>query len=370
MRIHPADSLLYLIIKVLKSLDKRQTGLEHFDPASVKNILVVSSTAIGDTLLSTPAIRAVRERYPNAGIIAHFRSGNMELFSNNPYIDGIIPYYGGYKKFIRTILDSRSHHFDLALIFHGNEPQATPMAYLSGARFIMKVPISREYGFLLSNTSNGFDRPHQHHAIDVRLKTASFAGCTGNNREMVLIADEADRSAAGSYLSRLGVAGNAILIGLQVGAATLYKIWPGEKFIELGKRLAKTDPNIRILLTGSPGEKKLCASVADAIGDRAYSTAGEISLTTLRGLIEKMRLLVTNDTGAMHMAVALKTKTVSIFCPTSPAGVGPIQDIHLHRIVHKDSPCSPCITKKCRKPVCMDMIGVDEVYDAAMELLG
>ncbi len=322
MRIHPLDSLLYLSMKVMKSLDKRQTGLEHFNPAAVKNILVVSSTAIGDTLLSTPAIRAVRERYPQAKIIAHFNAGNAELFENNPDINGIIPYYGGYKKFFRTVRKFRRHNFDLALIFHGNEPQATPIAYLSGARFIIKTPISREYGFLLSNTSNGFDKPGEHHAIDVRMKTASFVGCSGRSREMVLVADEDDRAVASSYLSRLGTDENAIIIGLQVGAATLYKMWPHHKFVELGKRLLQLGPNIRILVTGSPRERKLCSTVAHEIGDRAFSTAAEVSLKTLRGLIERMDLLVTNDTGAMHMAIALKTKTISLFCPTSPSGSG------------------------------------------------
>src|SRR5208283_2646102 len=203
MRIHPLDGLLFWSMKLLKSLDKRQTDLEHFDPSSVKNILVVSSTAIGDTLLSTPAIRAVRQRYPEAKIIAHFNAGNAELFENNPYIDGIISYSGGYRRFVRTVREFRKQNFDLALIFHGNEPQATPMAYLSGARFIIKTPISREYGFLLSNISNGFDNPWDHHAIDVRMKIASFIGCRGDNREMVLAADEGDRAAASSYLSGL-----------------------------------------------------------------------------------------------------------------------------------------------------------------------
>ena len=370
MRIHPLDSLLYLSMKVMKAMDKRETGLDHFSPAAVKNILVVSSTAIGDTLVSTPAIRAVRERYPQAKIIAHFNAGNAGLFENNPYIDGIIPYSGGYRRFLRTVREFRKHNFDLALIFHGNEPQATPMAYLSGARFIIKVPISREYGFLLSNTSNGFEKPWDHHAIDVRMKTASFIGCSGENREMVLVAGEGDRAAASSYLSRLGMDENAILIGLQVGAATLYKMWPHHKFIELGKRLLQLNPGIRILVTGSPRERKLCSTVAREIGDRAFSTAGEVSLKTLRGLIEKMRLLVTNDTGAMHMAIALKTKTLSLFCPSNDWGTGPVQDLHLHRIIKKGIPCKLCITKKCARPFCMDQITVDEVFHSAKESLG
>jgi len=95
MRINPIDVLLFLQLKFLKFFDGRQTDLKYFAPEAVKNILVVSSTAIGDTLLSTPAIRAVRERYPRAKIAAHFNIKNMELFENNPHIDEIIPYYGG-----------------------------------------------------------------------------------------------------------------------------------------------------------------------------------------------------------------------------------------------------------------------------------
>ena len=105
MRLKIFDGLLFLTMKLLKSLDRREAGIEHLDPRAIKNILVVSSTAIGDTLLSTPAIKAVRERYPEAKIIAHFNIGNMELFENNPHINGIIPYYGGYKKFFKTITD-------------------------------------------------------------------------------------------------------------------------------------------------------------------------------------------------------------------------------------------------------------------------
>ena len=368
MRIRPLDTFLFFSMKLLKRLDRRGTDLKCFDPDTVQSILVVSSTAIGDTLLSTPAIGAVRSRYPDAEIIAHFNCKNSELFENNPHINGIIPYYGGYKKFFQTIREFRRHHFDLAFIFHGNEPQATPMAYLSGARFIIKVPISREYGFLLSNTTNCFDKPRDYHAIDVRLKAASFAGCSEAKRELVFSADESDRTAASLYLSRLGMTEN-ILIGIQAGAATPYKVWDRKNFMELGKRLLRLDPRIRILITGSLKEKNFCLQLANAIGEGARSTAGEISLKNLRGLIERMSLLITNDTGTMHMAIALKTKTLSLFCPTSPSGVGPAQDLRLHRVIYKDKPCNPCVTKKCRRPFCMDLIQADEVFRAAKEIL-
>ncbi len=364
MRINLIDALLFLSMKILKSLDKRETNLKYFTPEQIKNILVVSSTAIGDTLLSTPAIRAVRERYPHAKITAHFNIKNLELFENNPHIDGIIPYYGGYKKFFKTIGEFRKHKFDLALIFHGNEPQATPMAYLSGARFILKWPIPKQYGFLLSNY--GIDMPAEIHNIDVKLGIASLAGCTTNEKKMVLIPHMDDRRLVAEYMRDKDRVKEDIIIGFQVGAANKYKMWPSHNFVALGKKLLKD--NVRIIVIGCKKEKDLCGAVANGIGEGALSVAGEVSLRQLGVLIKHMDLLVTNDTGAMHIAIATNTRTVSLFCPTEHRALGPAQDLHLHRIVRKDRPCNPCVTKKCKNPFCMEMITVDEVFDAIQEL--
>jgi len=137
MKIRPVESLLYHALRFLKAQDKRRRGLESIDRSAVNNILIISSTAIGDTLMSTPAIRAIRRCFPKARIIALLNKDNMELFANNPNINGAVPYYGGWKKFISTVSTLRKYSFDIALILHGNEPQATPMAYLSGARLIV-----------------------------------------------------------------------------------------------------------------------------------------------------------------------------------------------------------------------------------------
>lgn len=369
MRLKIRENLLYFVLKIIHKFDKRQRDLKYFNPDEVKNILVVSSTAIGDTLLSTPAIRAVRERYPHAKIIAHFNVKNMELFENNPHIDGIIPYYGGYKKFFKTILEFRKHKFDLALIFHGNEPQATPMAYLGGAKFIVKVPVPKKWEFLISNKTNGFDNPWNHHAIDVRLKAASFVGCKENTKEMILLVDEKERDLIRKLLEERKIKNGKKLIGFQIGATNKFKMWPPEKFIELGKKIIKHYNDIVIIVLGSKQEKKLAKFVTEQIGQNAISLAGLLRLKELKALVEKLHLLITNDTGTMHMAIALKTKTVCLFCPTNAWGVGPIQDMYLHKIIQKDKPCDPCITKKCKNPFCMDLIEVDEVFQAVKESL-
>ncbi len=369
MKIDLIEHILYVFLKCLKRIDRRDTDIFFFEPEAVRNILVISSTAIGDTILSTPAIKAIRDRYPKAKIIALFNRKNMELFENNPHIDKIVPYYGGYKKFIKTIIRLRKYKVDTAVILHGNEPQATPIAYLSGAKFILKVPISKKYAFLLSNKDNGFRNPWEHHAIDVRLKTVSFIDCKPKDKRLVLSVENDEIDFINSSLNKLNIKKNHIVVGFQPGAATKHKMWPKRNFIELGKKLIATNEHLRIIITGSKSEKKLCEDIAKQIGKFAYSFAGKLSLKYLPALIKRMNLLVTNDTGTMHIAIALQTKTVSLFCPTNYWGVGPIQDLHLHKIIYKEKTCNPCISKKCKTPFCMNQITVNEVYNAVMEIL-
>ncbi len=367
MRLNAFDGLLFLTMKLITAFDKRENGLKHFKPEKVKNILLVSSTAIGDTLLSTPAIRAVRERYPQAKITAHFNIKNIELFDNNPDIDGIIPYYGGYRKFLKTIMEFRTHNFDLALIFHGNEPQATPMAYLSGARYVIKFPKTKTYQFLLSNQFVTFERPI--HAIEKRLKMAEMVGCSTNNKRMRLPEFQKGFAEIERFFKAEGVKDTDTLIGFQVGASTMERVWPADRFIELGKRLLSVYPQLKIVLPGSPEEYNYCKNIADGIGEKTIISAGHISLKYMPSLLRKFKVLVSGDTGTMHMAVAVGTPVIAFFVASAPEDTGPYYDLEKHTVIRNEKPCNPCISRNCKRPFCMDVIKVNDVYNAVKDLL-
>lgn len=369
MRNNPIDILLFLLLKIIKFFDGRQTDLKYFDPKVVKNILVVSSTAIGDTLLSTPAIRAVRERYPQAKIAAHFNIKSIELFKNNPYIDEVIPYHGGYKKNFRTIMKFRKHKFDLALIFHGNEPQATPMAYLSGARFIVKVPSTSEYSFLMSNISQALQWKDLTHGVEYRLKAAELADCRISDKRMVLPITEDGESAVNDFLENSGIRDTDTIIGFQAGASTLSRMWFPDRFAELGKRLINSYPELKIIITGSPEEYDHCRKIADAIGERAIVSAGKLPLKYIPALIKRFKALVTGDTGVMHIAVAVGTPVVALFAVADPGRSGPYYDMDKHTIIKKDRTCAPCASKKCKHQTCMENISIDEVFDVIRQAI-
>lgn len=369
MRNNPIDVLLFLLLKIVKFFDGRQTDLKYFDPEVVKNILVVSSTAIGDTLLSTPAIRAVRERYPQARITAHFNIKNTELFENNPHIDEIIPYYGGYKKILRTIMKFRKHKFDLALIFHGNEPQATPMAYLSGARFIVKALSTSEYRFLLSNRNQTLHWEDLTHGVEHRLKAAELADCRISDKRMVLPIAKDGESAVNEFLENSGIKDTGLIIGFQTGASTLSRMWFPDRFAELGKRLINSYPDVKIVITGSPQEYNYCKKIADAIGERAIVSAGKIPLKYIPALIKRFKALVTGDTGVMHMAISVGTPVVALFAVADPGRSGPYYNMDKHTIIKKDRTCAPCVSKKCEYQRCMENISIDEVFDVIRQAI-
>lgn len=369
MRLSPVDELLFVFLRIAKFLDSRKSGQQYFNPDRIKNILVVSSTAIGDTLLSTPAIRAVRERYPDARIIAHLNVHNMELFENNAHIDGIVPYYGGYKRFFKTISELRKYNFDLVLIFHGNEPQATPMAYLSGAGFVFKLPNVSRYGFLLSNNQKTLSWKDFEHGVNQRFAVAELAACKVSDTRMVLPVSQYGEASAQKFLSDNGVSKGDTLIGFQIGASTLSRRWFAERFVELGRRLAAGIPNLKIVITGSPEEYVQCSLIAKQIGDRAITSAKQISLKHLPALVGRCKALVTGDTGTMHIAVAVGTPVVAMFAVADAKKSGPYYDLEKHVIIQKKKTCDPCVSKRCEYQRCMEEITVDEVFEAVKRIL-
>lgn len=369
MRINPIDGLLFFTMKFLKSLDRRQTDLRYFDPDKVENILVISSTAIGDTLLSTPAIRAVRERYPKAKIIAHFNAKNMELFANNPHIDGIIPYHGGWKKFFKTIMEFRKHKFDVAVILHGNEPQATPMAYLGGARFIIKLPNANKFRFLLSNSNEIYRWEDFSHGVEARLKSVELIGCHITDKKMVLTVSEEGEIFVKNFLTHNNVNDSDKIIGFQVGASTVSRMWLPERFVELGRKLINYDSSFKIIITGSPKEHQYCKKIADKIGKNVVVSAGKIPLKYLPSLIKRLKTLVTGDTGIMHMAIAVGTPIIGLFAVSDPKRSGPYYDFEKHIVIKKERTCIPCVGKKCKYQKCMENISVDEVYDVIRQAI-
>ena len=322
-----------------------------------QRFLVISSTAVGDTILSTPAIRSLRRSFPEATITALLHKRVAPLFTAFAYLDEILVFHGGYKRFISTLQKIRARQPETVLIFHGNGPQDIALAVFSGARHILKHPTRSEYRKYLS-----FDfEPKPQHVVEERLDLVRKIG--GRQIDTALEIPPIPETETGGKGASLPASGKA-WVGFQVGAANIYKMWPIDRFISLADRILSADPDVSIVITGNQKEKGLADRMAGRFGDRVLNTCGQWSIREWPGLIRRLRLLITNDTGTLHLAVALKTRTLSLFSATDSRWIGPYQDPELHRVIQKDGLFVQQFPKEKRTDEAMRLISVDEVYAA------
>lgn len=378
MRLRLREPLLYRWLRLKRALDKRPRPASELGTPAIRRILAISCTALGDTLLSTPALAALRQTYPQAQITLLVHPALQTLFAGLDSVDDLIPYDGKWRGFGRVARQLKG--FDLAVILHGNEPQATPLAYLSGARHLFKLPNNHRWNFLLSNREPVLGWDDLGHGIDQRLAVVRLAGASGEfSRRMTVPGHAAGEQALQAALAERGWLA-APLIAFQPGASTMSRRWPRGRFIALAGQLAAAHPDLRFVVTGSPAEAALCDEIAAGIeaaaplagGSRAWASAGKLPLLALPDLLRRSHLLLTGDTGPMHLAVAVDTPVVALFAVSDPARSGPGYDHDRHVVIRKWRTCDPCFSKNCPypEPLCMDNISVDEVLAAVNGILG
>ena len=172
--------------------------LADLDPQKVRRVLLVSATALGDTLFSTPAIRALKERYPawELEVLAHRVFGT--LLAHNPHVSHIFTYPGRNRRLVTLARDLRQRAYDLVIILHGNDPEATLLAHLTGSPFIIgsaRSPLSFAYSATVAPTG-----PYEH-AIERRLNCVRLLGADTQNKRMDLFLPPEERERAVAILT-------------------------------------------------------------------------------------------------------------------------------------------------------------------------
>jgi ADP-heptose:LPS heptosyltransferase len=367
VRIRPLETLLIRSLRIAKALDRRSDGLADIDSAAVRGLLLISSTALGDTALSTAAFAPLRRRFPAARIVALIHEPYVPLFRLCPELDEVVPARGGWRGFFGLARRLRRERPDLALVLHGNEPQATPLCYLAGARWIVKLPnAANPFRFLLANREPLVAWPALGHGLNQRLRTAELVGADVAGARMALPVTAAASRIVDEFLAGAGLAGRR-LIGLQCGASARSRMWPAAHFAELARRLLAAHPDAAILLTGSPSERALLEAVAQNVGERCVP-AVDLPIDALPALLARLAVLVSGDTGTMHAAVAMGTPTVCLFAVSDPATSGPAYDHERHIVIHRPCP-DLTISTKTDDARCIARIAVDEVQAAVEKQL-
>ncbi len=350
----------------LKSIAKIADVLyltKKFESDPPKNCLIISTTAIGDTIFGTPAIRALKEYFPELNICVFAREGGAEIIRGNPYINKIFIFKKGLSNILSLFKKLRSNHFDTVIVFYATDRIIWLMAYLTGAgKIIGSTRHSKEMDFLITCPVEMLQNTHPIYARHLLIKKL---GVESDLKKIEIFIADDERKKLNVFFERIGISKNSLVIGFQPGAAKPYRRWPEKNFIKLAEMLSDTMHDIRIIITGDNKEKELSQRIASRIG--GISLAGKLNLRETSAAIERCALFITNDTGPMHIAVAVGTPTIALFSPTGEAHIALYRSISIFKAISKPKSCKECISKACEKPVCMEQISPEEVYEVVKE---
>jgi heptosyltransferase-2 len=320
----------------------------------IRSILFLRHDRIGDMVISTAALRALRRAYPQAKITVLASQRNHEILAHNPHVDEIL-IYKGILWFLREI---RPKDYDLVIDpFVTYELKQAFMTYLAGGKYrIGFEETGREIFFNVRGPMASSPKRMIEHLLDlVELLGGKREDCEPE----VFLSDE-ELQWASKALGSKGIDINKLTIAIHPGAYYPSQRWSAQRFGEVARRILE-QRETNIILLGSRDEEPLLRDVKKIAGDGVQVFSG-LKLRELMALLSKCDLLICNNSGPLHIASALKVPTVSMIGPTVtplwlPCGKHDV-------VIKRELACSPCNKAVCRNHECMELITVDEVLEA------
>ena len=328
-----------------------------------QRILLIRLSSLGDIVLTTPAIRAVRAHFPDAYIAMLVGKQSADVLRENPHLDEIITFDRFAKgkdtgEMLRTVRVLRERKFTLAIDLQ-RKFRTTLLMYLSGA--------TARVGKGALCTVRVLEQGNKHataHYFDL----LHAVGIPAVDQRLELFLAESERTDASQRFDAAGVPQTGLKVGIFPGAGWKLREWMPDRFAAIADRLVRHF-NAEVLIFGGQKEADLVHAVVKLMAARAVPFAGNLQVRELAACIEKCDLFLTNDTGPMHIAAAVETPTVSLFGPGNHIRFQPLGG--LHQTIRHDVPCSPCkqFTDKCKDNICMKNITIDEVWQSISDTL-
>lgn len=354
--------VLKIVFLIIYKVRKAKSSRTELNKEQVKSILLVTTTGIGDTLMCTPAIRAVKETFPNARLSCLVDRRKIELVINNPHIDQMIVYPGKFKKIFPLLKDLRKERFDLAIILHANDPDIVPLVYLSNAKARVGWGES-ELSFLLTHPV--CTKEKRLHFVIHKKRILESAGIKMESYRTELDLSHEDLEFADKYLEKHKTKKDNCLIGLHPFGSKVSRWWPESHCVQLvNLLLSGNQSHIKIFLFGGLKEAEFARKMNKECGNRLTVLCGDTSLSQSAALIKKCDVFVTTDSGPMHIAFALDVPTIALFGPEMKNVVFPLEEDTRAVAIEKKIPCDrPCKKKECDQPehFCMEWIKPEEV---------
>lgn len=366
-----------------------------------RRILIVKPSSLGDIIHSLPALWELRRLFPEAHIGWVIKEVWRDIITDNPLLDEVIVLKKGVRGFFSAVQDIRKRGYDTVIDLQGLFRSGL-ITILSGASEKTGFANARELAHLFYNHKVAVP-PGTIHAVERYLLTIetlmsrdltvehknpppSMGGGKGEGEQSVLsplplipshegrgnkerrlnfplYVDIGDAEWVKDFLRTNNLSHSRPLIAINPSARWKKKRWPTASFAALINQLIQ-DLKAGIIILGSKEDIPIAGEISFLASDKPVVAAGKTSLKTLTALLERVDLLLTNDSGPMHIAAALGTPVIALFGPTNPGLTGPYGDNHI--VIRKEMECSPCLRRPCLhgRPVCMEAITVEEVMEA------
>jgi lipopolysaccharide heptosyltransferase II len=340
------------------------------DPSSWRKILLVRLRRVGDVVMTTPAITALKEGVPRASLTYVIEEPFRRLVEDNPRLDRVIslPPGQGSVDFLLSALRIRREKYDLVIDFHGG-PRAFLLTLLSGAR--LKAGYRLKYKSLTYDIRvqrGGENGPS--HSVEGHLRLLRALGLAVPVPPPPLFLPEArkeEKERADKFWTQNGLRAARVVV-LHIGAGNAFRDWGREKLIALADMLTGLD-KVRVILAGSekdrPREQEILAKGRAPL----LSLVGRTGLVELREVIKRASLFVGSDSGPMHVAASTSTPIVAFFGPTLPETFAPWRAESV--LLEKNLSCRPCKQRRCVSEDfrCLQSIQPAEVYEACLKYL-
>ncbi|MDD5504254.1 MAG: lipopolysaccharide heptosyltransferase II [Candidatus Omnitrophica bacterium] len=334
----------------------------------MKRILIIEPNWLGDILFTTPSLRALKKTYPSAFIVVMAHPRCAQMLEDNPCIDKLIlfderPIFAGFFRKILFIRELRKMEFDTVISFHRSMSKLL-IACLSGIPRRLGY-YTRKRSWLLTDPVAEDKKPL--HRVEYFLKILKKAGISGDNKDYEFhIPDNIIRDTA-AVMFDAGLDRNENYFVVNPGGNWDQKRWPPDKYSALCRKLHETY-KLKILITGAQKDVPLARLITGSAGKSAIDICGKTTLKQLACIMRYSRLVIAGDTGPMHIAISQKAPVIALFGPTCPDITGPY-GAGRYRVLRKWHDCAlPCY-KLCPAAMCMDAISVDDVFEAAEDLL-
>ena len=322
-------------------------------------ILIIQLRRIGDVLLTTPVIRALREKYPTSRLDFLVEKPGAEILAGNPYINTLLVY--DKRAHFTWIGKIRSEKYDLVLDFLRN-PRTSLITLLSGAKYraCFKKPW-RDYACNLKVEPD----PAPKYVPAYKLDLLKPLGITNSNTSLDLKVDPTADQNMGTFLMQAEVAKSDLLVGISPTSRRAARIWRAEGFAEIADNLIRKYKAKVIFLWG-PGEEEKIDGIISLMKEKPFKSP-LTTIAELVALISRLKLMITNDNGPMHMAQGLNIPNVVIFGPTQSVNWSEPGPKNI--VVKAAADCLECNNQECDSMKCMELV-TPEMVEAAIRKTG